>query len=120
MRCRPAVLPRWWGAFVLAFTGFGLGWVNSGADYSRYLPRSASGAGVVGWTTFGATAAPVVLLVWGTLLAGSDKKLSDAIGQDPIGALTTLLPTWYLVPFAIVAIGGLIGGAVCWTSIRPG
>ncbi|GAA1702986.1 cytosine permease [Fodinicola feengrottensis] len=100
------------GAFVLAFTGFGLGWVNSGADYSRYLPRSASGAGVVGWTTFGATAAPVVLLVWGTLLAGSDKKLSDAIGQDPIGALTTLLPTWYLVPFAIVAIGGLIGGAV--------
>ena len=33
-------------------------------------------------------------------------------GADPIGALTTLLPTWYLVLFAIVAIGGLIGGAV--------
>jgi purine-cytosine permease-like protein len=100
------------GAFVLALTGFGLGWVNSGADYSRYLPRTASGAGVVGWTTFGSTVAPVVLLFWGTLLAGSDKKLADAIGLDPIGALTTLLPTWYLVPFAIVAIGGLIGGAV--------
>ncbi|WP_163511330.1 purine-cytosine permease family protein [Fodinicola acaciae] len=100
------------GAFVLALTGFGLGWVNSGADYSRYLPRTASGTGVVGWTTFGSTVAPVVLLFWGTLLAGSDKKLSAAIGLDPIGALTTLLPTWYLVPFAIVAIGGLIGGAV--------
>lgn len=100
------------GAFVLALTGFGLGWVNSGADYSRYLPRTASGAGVVGWTTFGSTVAPVILLLWGTLLAGSDKKLSEAIGLDPIGALTTLLPTWYLVPFAIVAIGGLIGGAV--------
>ena len=25
-------------------TGFGVGWVNSAADYSRYLPRTASTA----------------------------------------------------------------------------
>ena len=31
---------------------------------------------------------------------------------DPIGALTTLLPTWFLVPFALVAVLGLVGGAV--------
>ncbi|HXN92183.1 MAG TPA: cytosine permease [Candidatus Sulfotelmatobacter sp.] len=100
------------GALIFAATGFGLGWVNSGADYSRYLPRSASSAGVVGWTTFGAAIAPVVLIVYGLLLAASDQKLNAAIGADPIGALTTLLPTWYLVLFALVAIGGLIGGAV--------
>jgi NCS1 family nucleobase:cation symporter-1 len=100
------------GALIFAATGFGLGWVNSGADYSRYLPRSASSASVVGWTTFGASIAPVILVVYGLLLAGSDQKLNQAIGADPIGALTTLLPTWYLVLFAIVAIGGLIGGAV--------
>ena len=35
-----------------------------------------------------------------------------AIGADPIGALATLLPTWFLVPFAIVAVLGLIGGSV--------
>jgi len=29
-----------------------------------------------------------------------------------IGALATLLPTWFLVPFAIVALLGLIGGSV--------
>ncbi|MGN6523197.1 MAG: allantoin permease, partial [Actinomycetes bacterium] len=46
------------------------------------------------------------------LLAGTSKDLSDAIQGDPIGALTTLLPTWFLVPFAIVAILGIIGGAV--------
>jgi purine-cytosine permease-like protein len=34
------------------------------------------------------------------------------VASDPVGALTTILPTWYLVPFALVAIGGLIGGAV--------
>ena len=100
------------GALIFAATGFGLGWVNSGADYSRYLPRSASSTAVVGWTTFGASIAPVILVVYGLLLAGSDQKLNVAIGADPIGALTTLLPTWYLVLFAIVAIGGLIGGAV--------
>jgi NCS1 family nucleobase:cation symporter-1 len=100
------------GALVFLMTGFGLGWVNAAADYSRYLPRRASSAGVFGWTTFGAALGPVVLLIFGLLLAGSSSKLSDSIGTDPIGALTTILPTWFLVPFAITAVLGLIGGAV--------
>jgi purine-cytosine permease-like protein len=41
------------GALVFLMTGFGPGWVNAAADYSRYLPRSASARGVFGWTTFG-------------------------------------------------------------------
>ena len=36
------------GALVFMMTGFGLGWVNAAADYSRYLPRRSSGRGVVG------------------------------------------------------------------------
>jgi purine-cytosine permease-like protein len=93
-------------------TGFGLGWVNAAADYSRYLPRRTPGRGVFGWTTFGGAVAPAVLIVVGLLLAGSSKKLNDAIAGDPIGALTSILPVWFLVPFAIVAILGLVGGAV--------
>jgi nucleobase:cation symporter-1, NCS1 family len=100
------------GALVFMMTGFGLGWVNAAADYSRYLPRRSSGRGVVGWTTIGSSAAPIVLVVFGLLLAGSSAKLSSAIAADPIGALTTLLPTWFLVPFAIVAVLGLVGGSV--------
>jgi purine-cytosine permease-like protein len=100
------------GGLVFMMTGFGLGWVNAAADYSRYLPRRTSSAGVVGWTTFGSALAPVLLLVFGLLLAGSSAELSDAIASDPIGALTTLLPTWFLVPFALVAVLGLVGGAV--------
>ncbi len=103
----PAVI----GGLVFMMTGFGLGWVNCAADYSRYLPRSSSGTGIVFWTTFGAALAPVILLVFGLLLAGSSEDLSTAIGGDPIGALATLLPTWFLVPFAIVAVLGLVGGA---------
>jgi NCS1 family nucleobase:cation symporter-1 len=100
------------GALVFVATGFGLGWVNAAADYSRYLPRRSSGRGVIGWTTLGSSVAPIVLLVFGLLLAGSSAKLSTAIAGDPIGALTTLLPTWFLVPFIIVAVLGLVGGSV--------
>lgn len=100
------------GLAIFATAGFGISWVNSGADYSRYLPRSASGRGVVWWTTFGGAIAPVLLVIYGVLLAGSDKSFNDKLGADPIGALTTLLPTWYLVPFFLVALAGLIGGAV--------
>ncbi|MEW2288101.1 cytosine permease [Streptomyces sp. NPDC047841] len=100
------------GALVFMMTGFGLGWVNAAADYSRYLPRDSSSRGVIGWTAFGGSLAPLVLLVFGLLLAGSSAELSKAIAADPIGALATLLPTWFLVPFAVVAVLGLVGGAV--------
>ena len=100
------------GAMIFGITGIGLGWVNSAADYSRYLPRTVSSRGVVGWTVFGASIVPIVLVIYGALLAGSSKELSDSIAMDPIGALTTLVPTWYLIPFACVAVLGLVGGAI--------
>ncbi|MDN3024152.1 cytosine permease [Streptomyces sp. S.PB5] len=100
------------GALVFMMTGFGLGWVNAAADYSRYLPRTSSSRGVIGWTAFGASLAPLFLLVFGLLLAGSSESLNEAVAADPIGALTTILPTWFLVPFAVVAVLGLVGGAV--------
>src|SRR5215212_9500318 len=45
------------GALIFVMTGYGFGWVNAAADYSRYLPRRSSTGGVVGWTTFGAAPA---------------------------------------------------------------
>jgi nucleobase:cation symporter-1, NCS1 family len=100
------------GALIFAITGIGLGWVNCAADYSRYLPRTVSSRAVVGWTVFGASIVPITLVIYGSMLAGSSKDLAEKIGMDPIGALTTLVPTWYLIPFAAVAILGLIGGAI--------
>lgn len=100
------------GAMIFGITGIGLGWVNSAADYSRYLPRTVSSRAVIAWTVFGSSLVPVILVVYGSLLAGSSKDLGEKIATDPIGALTTLLPTWYLIPFAIVAVFGLIGGAI--------
>jgi purine-cytosine permease-like protein len=100
------------GVIVLVATGFGFGWVNVSADYSRYLPRGSSSRGIFGWTLFGGAIGPLVLLVFGLLLAGSSKGLVDKISADPVGALAVLLPTWFLVPFAIVVILGLVAAAV--------
>lgn len=100
------------GALIFGATGIGLGWVNSAADYSRYLPRDVSSKSVVGWTVLGASIVPIAMVIYGAALAGSSEELFGAIASDPIGALTTLLPTWFLIPFALIAILGLVGGAI--------
>jgi purine-cytosine permease-like protein len=100
------------GALIFGVTGIGLGWVNCAADYSRYLPRTVSSKAVVGWTVFGASVVPIVLVIYGAALSASSKDLSEAIAMDPIGALTSILPTWFLIPFALIAILGLVGGAI--------
>lgn len=100
------------GALVMVMTGFGLGWINIAADWSRYQKRTASDGAIVFWNTFGGAIAPVLLVVFGLLLAGSDDALMDAVGADPIGALATLLPIWVLVPFLLTAVLALVSGAV--------
>jgi purine-cytosine permease-like protein len=100
------------GALIFGVTGIGLGWVNCAADYSRYLPRTVSSKAVVGWTVLGASIVPIALVIYGAALSASSKDLSEAIAMDPIGALTSLLPTWFLIPFALIAILGLVGGAI--------
>jgi purine-cytosine permease-like protein len=103
-----------WSGFVggtsIVMAGLGIGWVNAAADYSRYLPRSVSSRAVVGWTVFGASIAPLVLIVFGVLLAADEPDL--ATSANPIGVLAEPLPTWFLVPYLLVAVGGLVAGAV--------
>lgn len=104
--------PAFIGAILFGMTGYGFGWVNAAADYSRYLPRSASSVKVMWWTTFGSSVGPIALQIFGLLLAGSSKPLNDAIAVDPVGALTPILPIWLLLPFIVVTVLGLVGGAV--------
>jgi len=100
------------GAGILVLTGFGLGWVNTAADYSRYLPRHTRAGGVVFWPTFGGSLPVLILVGYGLLLCASSTSLSDAVSNDPIGGLATVLPDWFLVPFVLVAVAGLISGAI--------
>jgi nucleobase:cation symporter-1, NCS1 family len=100
------------GALVMLMTGFGLGWINIAADWSRYQRRDASGVKIAFWNTFGGALAPVLLVVYGLALAGSNPELIDGIANDPIGTLATILPDWFLVPFLVAAVLALVSGAV--------
>lgn len=100
------------GALVMVMTGFGLGWINIAADWSRYQKRETSDASIIWWNTFGGAIAPVLLVFFGVLLVASDPSLSDGIANDPIGTLASILPIWVLIPFWLTAVLALVSGAV--------
>ncbi|WP_189819204.1 purine-cytosine permease family protein [Streptomyces olivaceoviridis] len=100
------------GGIVMAMTLVGLGFLNYGGDFARYLPRNTPARGVIGWTTAGLSLPVVTLLIVGALLVGGDPKLGAATASDPIGALTALLPMWFFVPFSIVIVISLVSAAI--------
>jgi nucleobase:cation symporter-1, NCS1 family len=105
-----------WGAFlggaIMAMTMVGIGFLNYGGDFARYLPRCTRARGVIGWTAGGITLPVAVLLVLGVLLVGSDARLGAAAASDPIGALTALLPLWFFIPFSLVIVISLVAAAI--------
>jgi nucleobase:cation symporter-1, NCS1 family len=100
------------GGIILAMTLVGLGFLNYGGDFARYLPRDTPARGVITWTVAGLSAPVVIMLVVGALLVGGDLKLGAAAASDPIGALTVLLPMWFFVPFSIVIVISLVSAAI--------
>jgi NCS1 family nucleobase:cation symporter-1 len=109
-----AAPPGPWDSGVLATlsivaAGTGIGWVNAGADYTRYLPRSSSSRAVVGWTVFGGTLPLFVLMIVGVLLSSRVSNLASA--ANPIAVIGSALPAWMAVPYLITAVGGLVVAA---------
>ncbi|NRQ31457.1 thiamine permease [Nonomuraea sp. NN258] len=105
-------LGQWAGGVIFAMTLLGLGWVNCGADYSRYLPADSKGRSVALWTTVGGAVPPMILLVFGVLLAGGDPELSGKAAANPVEALAGELDTWFLLAYLLIAIGGFLAGAI--------
>jgi nucleobase:cation symporter-1, NCS1 family len=103
-----------WDSGVLAtlsiiIAGTGIGWANTGADYTRYLPRQSKGRAIVWWTVCGSTLPLFVLIMVGVLLSSAVSGLASA--ANPIQAIGAALPSWMAAPYLITAIGGLIAGA---------
>ncbi len=103
-----------WDTGVLAtlsiiIAGTGVGWVNAGADYTRYLPRKSKGQSIVWWTVLGSTLPLFVLIMTGTLLSSNVSNLASA--ANPVQAIGSALPSWMAIPYLITAIGGLIAEA---------
>jgi len=103
-----------WDSGILAtlsiiMAGTGIGWVNAGADYARYFPRSSKDSGIIWWTILGSTIPLFLLIMTGTLLSSNVKDLASL--TNPVQTIGNALPTWMAIPYLITAIGGLIVGA---------
>jgi NCS1 family nucleobase:cation symporter-1 len=95
-------------SFIIIMASTGIGWINAGADYTRYLPRHSSGRAITLWTVLGGTLPLFVLMIVGVMLASRKPDLATIAGPaDLIG----FLPAWMAIPYLITAIGGLIPAA---------
>lgn len=86
-------------AFALVFSVAGLGWNYNGSDYTRYLPKSSSQAGITLWVTLGAFIASVLSMLLGAAVATATPAASN-----PISGLPSVFPGWFIVPYLIVII----------------
>lgn len=80
----------------------GLSWCSMPADYSRYLPRSASKRAIARHTAFGGML-PAILLGIIAVLAGTAVDMSD-----PINSAKSIVPGWFYPIFLIVLLIGLV------------
>ena len=96
-------------AFIIVMAATGIGWINAGADYARYLPHRSSGTAITLWTTFGGTLPLYVLMIVGVLLASHKADVLNT--SDPLSTIQHALPSWLSIPYLLTAIGGLLAGA---------
>jgi nucleobase:cation symporter-1, NCS1 family len=91
-----------WGAMLvflaLVIAAGGLGWSENANDYSRYLPPQTSKARIVLAVTIGAAVPSALLEILGAAVA------TGVPGADSITGLTASFPSWFIVPYLVVAI----------------
>jgi purine-cytosine permease-like protein len=75
---------------------------TTSADFSRYLPRTASAKAIAGWTAFGAFLPSVVVCSLGALAATAVDM------TDPQTALGAILPGWFEPLFLLALVLGTI------------
>jgi purine-cytosine permease-like protein len=88
------------GGLAFTITLSGLGWVESGNDFSRYLPRNSDRKSIVGWVFVG-TAIPQSALM---LLGAAVATYVQIDSKDPFNSFPHAFSSWFLVPFLVVAI----------------
>jgi purine-cytosine permease-like protein len=84
----------------------GISWVPSGPDFTRYLPRTASGRAMVGATVGGAGVVVLPMVLMGAVMAVSTPDLASA--QDPVAFIGEILPMWLAVPYLLIALVGML------------
>jgi nucleobase:cation symporter-1, NCS1 family len=94
-----------WGSMMIAMalviSAGGLGWTENANDYSRYLPPDTDRKRIVLAVALGGAVASALLEILGAAVATGVPTLTSAQG---INGLVSAFPSWFIVPFLIVAI----------------
>lgn len=99
-----SVTGTWLAAMGIIFA-YPISWTNFASDYSRYLDPDTEWKEVAFYAGLGQFLALTFCELIGVLFAVAVK---GALGADPVAKLTSVLPTWYLVPFLIAVMLGSI------------
>jgi NCS1 family nucleobase:cation symporter-1 len=106
LHAHPALgAPTHLGAWLLALAVMAaapFSWVNTGADYSRYLPRKTSATRITVWTTLGGFVPAALITIFGVSAATATNM------SDPVAGLKAILPNWFFVTYLAVIVGGTI------------
>lgn len=106
LHAHPALgAPTHFGAWLLALAVMAaapFSWVNTGADYSRYLPRKTSGTRITVWTALGGFVPAALITIFGVSAATATDM------SDPVAGLKAILPNWFFVTYLAVIVGGTI------------
>ncbi|MGC8488220.1 MAG: purine-cytosine permease family protein [Clostridia bacterium] len=97
-------------ALSIVVAGTGLSWVNTAADYTRYLPSSTPSRGIIASTTWGAVIPAMALMLLGALLYSGMPQL--ATSGNYIGLLEGALPAWLAVPYLLTAVASMVTGDI--------
>jgi NCS1 family nucleobase:cation symporter-1 len=91
-----------WLLALLVMAAAPFSWVNTGADYSRYLPRKTSAVRITLWTALGGFLPAVIITIFGIAAATATNM------SDPVAGLKKILPNWFFVTYLAVIVGGTI------------
>jgi nucleobase:cation symporter-1, NCS1 family len=115
------------GAFLLtlgATFGYAVGWNPYAADYTRYYKPDVNKVAIAWWAGLGLFLSCTLLEIVGAA-AGTVLSASDALGANPTGAFTSLLPTALadatLLAIALGAVAAnvlnIYSGALSFTAL---
>ncbi len=94
-----------WGSLMvflaLVISAGGLGWTENANDYSRYLAPTSDKKQIVLSVALGGAIASALLEILGAAIATGVPGITSVQG---IAGLTQGFPSWFIVPFLIVAI----------------
>jgi len=92
----------------LVMSVFMITWAHFGSDLARFH-RPYGTANGTSLAALGAVIPPILVLVWGAMLATSDSAFRDALFTDFFDTVLELAPEWYPIPAVLFLALPLIG-----------